>query len=95
MKWGVENIKAIMAFIVVFLSFIYFFTVTFFNVTADPQVIIAIVAAMSNVLQYYFGASQGSTKKDELISALSSPSPATTNTGDINITQTKPNEIDH
>lgn len=26
------------------------------------------VAAMSNVLQYYFGASQGSNKKDEIIS---------------------------
>lgn len=70
LKWIPDNFKAIIAMVVVFASFIYFFTVTFLDKNADPQVIIAIVAAMSNVLQYYFGSSQGSNKKDETINQL-------------------------
>ena len=70
LKWIPDNFKAIIAMVVVFASFFYFFTVTFLEKNADPQVIMAIVAAMSNVLQYYFGSSQGSNKKDETINQL-------------------------
>jgi len=89
MKWATDNVKAIMAFIVLAFSFAYFFVITFWQVKANDQVIIAIVAVMSNVVSYYFGASQGSNKKDELITQLTSSPPATTNSGDINITQAK------
>lgn len=68
MKWNPDNFKGILAGIVVFSSFFYFFTITFWDRHADPQVIIAIVAAMSNTLQYYFGSSQGANKKDQIIS---------------------------
>lgn len=70
LKWIPYNFKAIIATLVVVASFVYFFTVTFLEKNADPQVIIAIVAAMSNVLQYYFGSSQGNSKKDETINQL-------------------------
>jgi len=67
MKWVPENFKGIVAGIVILASFGYFFLITFWQRTADPQVIIAIVAAMSNVLQYYFGSSQGANKTNELL----------------------------
>lgn len=67
-KWIPDNFKGILAGIVVLSSFTYFFVITFYERKADPQVIIAIVAAMSNVLQYYFGSSQGANKKDQIIS---------------------------
>lgn len=67
-KWVPENFKGLLASIVVLASFTYFFVITFLEKQADPQVIIAIVAANTNVLQYYFGSSQGSNKKDQIIS---------------------------
>lgn len=69
-KWVPDNFKGILAAIVVLASFTYFFVITFFERKADPQVIIAIVAAMGNVLQYYFGSSQGANKKDQIISEM-------------------------
>jgi len=86
-KWIPDNFKGILAATVIVSSFAYFFIITFYERKADPQVIIAIVAAMSNVLQYYFGSSQGANKKDELIATMNaSPTPvATTNSGDINV----------
>ncbi|KIO75565.1 hypothetical protein TH53_19695 [Pedobacter lusitanus] len=62
-KWNPDNFKGILATVVVFSSFLYFFIITLCERQADPQVIIAIVAAMSNTLQYYFGSSQGANKK--------------------------------
>lgn len=67
MKWVPENFKGILACIVVLSSFTYFFMISFMERPADPQVIIAIVAANSTVLSYYFGSSQGSNKKDQII----------------------------
>lgn len=67
-KWIPDNMKGILAFVVVLASFSYFFLISFLEKNADPQVIIAIVAANTNVLQYYFGSSQGANKKDQIIS---------------------------
>lgn len=67
MKWLPDNFKGILACVVVLSSFAYFFMISLMDRTADPQVIIAIVAANGNVLQYYFGSSQGANKKDEII----------------------------
>lgn len=69
-KWVPENFKGLLATVVVVASFIYFFVITFLEKQADPQVIIAIVAANTNVLQYYFGSSQGANKKDQIIQDL-------------------------
>lgn len=67
-KWIPENFKGIVAVIVIASSFGYFFLITFSDLKADPQVIIAIVAALQTVLNYYFGSSQGANKKDQIIS---------------------------
>lgn len=71
MKINTELLKVIIAFLVVILSFAYFF-VTYFQGKAqsDPQVIIAIVAALTQVLNYFFGSSQSSAKKDEAIANI-------------------------
>jgi len=84
MKWAADNLKGLMAIFVLACSFGYFFVITFFEKKADPQVIIAIVSANSTVLGYYFGSSQGSNKKDELLATMNTPN-ATTTTGDINL----------
>lgn len=66
-----EHIKSIIALIVVISSFTYFFLVAFTGIKADNQIIIAIVGTLGVVIGYYFGTSQGSSKKDEVISNLS------------------------
>lgn len=65
-----DNIKAILAIFVTVSSICYFFTVTVFNVKPDPQIIIAMVSINTSVLSYYFGSSQGQSKKDEIISNM-------------------------
>jgi len=66
-----DHIKAIIAVLVVISSFGYFF-VTYFvgKAQSDPQIIIAIVGAMTTVLAYYFGSSQGASKKDDAIQEI-------------------------
>jgi len=71
MKIVSDNIKSIIALIVVLSSFTYFFTVAFTGIKADSQILIAIVGTLGVVIGYYFGTSQGSAKKDEVISNLS------------------------
>jgi len=70
MKQINENIKSIIALSIVYFSFGYFFAIAFLEFTADPQILIAVVAALSGVLGYYFGASSGSSKKDDTISDM-------------------------
>lgn len=89
MKWIPENFKGIIGVVVILCSFSYFFIITFYERKADPQVIIAIVAANGNVLQYYFGSSQGANKKDELLANMQTTPTATTNSGDITVDNTK------
>ena len=70
-----ENIKAILAIIVVVMSIAYFYMCSLRDIKPDPQILIAMVGAMSGCLGYYFGAS---SKNNE--SAV-----ANTNSGDINV----------
>lgn len=70
MKTISDNIKSIIAIIVVISSFTYFFVVSFTGIKADNQVLIAIVGTLGIVTGYYFGTSQGSQKKDEIINDL-------------------------
>lgn len=69
-KWIPDNFKGLIAIVVILSSFGYFFLITFSDLKADPQVIIAIVAALQTVLNYYYGSSQGANKKDQIITDL-------------------------
>lgn len=70
MKLINDNIKPVLALLVILLGFAYFFSATFLDVKVNDQILIAIVGSMSVALNYYFGASTGSSKKDDVISNL-------------------------
>jgi len=90
MKLFTEYIKPIIAFFVVMASFAYFFFTYFIGkAQADPQIIIAIIAALTQVLSYYYGSSQGAAKKDETIASLSS-NPVITNSENTTVNQDVP-----
>lgn len=65
MKAISDNIKAILAIIVTIMGLSYFYMCSIRNIKPDPQILIAIVGSVSTCLGYYFGSSQGSSKKDE------------------------------
>lgn len=62
-----KNIKPILALIVVLLGFSYFYMCSIRNIKPDPQILIAVVSSIGVAIGYYFGSSQGSTKKDDTI----------------------------
>lgn len=64
-----RHIKPILAIFIMLMGFIYFFVVTVLEKQND-QVLIAVVALTSMAGQYYFGSSQGTSKKDETINQL-------------------------
>ncbi|RWW91875.1 hypothetical protein [Flavobacterium cerinum] len=70
MKKISENIKPILALVIVLLGFTYYFVNLFNHTNPNDQILIAIVSLTSSVVAYYFGASTGNTKKDETISDL-------------------------
>lgn len=67
-----DNIKPILALIVVVLGFTYFFMCSIRNIKPDAQILIAVVASISVATGYYFGSSQGAAKKDETIGSIAS-----------------------
>lgn len=70
MKYVSEYIKPILALIIVLLGFTYYFVNLFNHTNPNDQILIAIVSLTSSVTAYYFGASTGTSKKDETISDL-------------------------
>ena len=74
-KFFSDNIKSILALTTVVLSLIYFFMCSIRNIKPDPQILIAMVSANSQVLSYYFGSSSKGNDKPM----------ATTETGDVNL----------
>lgn len=89
MRFLTEYIKPIIGLFVVVLSFAYFFFTYFVGKSqADPQVIIAIIAALTQVLSYYYGNSQGAAKKDETIANLSN-NPIVTNSENTTVNNAK------
>lgn len=70
MKMVSDNIKPILALLVVLLGFGYFYSTTFTEVKPNDQILIAVVGLMTGALGYYFGASTGQAKKDETINNL-------------------------
>lgn len=82
-----DHIKPILALIVVAMTYTIFIIILFRYSTdnnAVSQVIIAVVSGFSVATGYYFGYSQGASKKDETINQMNQP-PITTTDGDINI----------
>lgn len=71
MKTLSENIKPVLSILILVLGFAYFFICTFTELKADPQIIIAIVALMTNAVNYFFGSSTGQQKNAEAIAELS------------------------
>lgn len=65
--WLNDNIKPLLALVIVILGFSYFFMCSIRDIKPDPQILIAFVAAISGATGYYFGSSQGSSKKDDTI----------------------------
>lgn len=65
-----RNVKPILALFIMIAGFAYFFICTFFDKQND-QVLIAVVALTSMAGNYYFGNSQGSSKKDDIIEQIS------------------------
>lgn len=69
-----NNIKPILALVIVILGFGYFYMCSIRDIKPDPQILIAMVAAVSGATGYYFGSSQGSSKKDDaLVSNVGNP----------------------
>jgi len=71
-----DNIKAILSIIVVVMSIAYFYMCSLRDIKPDPQILIAMVGAMSGCLGYYFGASSKSNDAQPT---------AKTESGDINL----------
>lgn len=72
MKTLSDNIKPIIALIVVVATIVYIFMTTFIPVkTQDSQGLIAMIGFAGSVLGYYLGYAQGAAKKDEIIQDLS------------------------
>lgn len=84
-----DNIKPILALLIVILGFSYFYMCSIRNIKPDPQILIAFVAAISGATGYYFGSSQGSTKKDDTI-ADNLNKPVVTTADTVNVNTDKP-----
>lgn len=95
MKMIFDNIKPILALIVVIMTYTIFMVVLFRysqDNNAVSQVIIAVVGGFGTATGYYFGYSQGASKKDDKISDLTNNNPiAKTESGDI-LVDSKPKE---
>lgn len=72
--WLNDNIKPVLALVIVLLGFSYFFMCSLRDIKPDPQILIAMVASVSLATGYYFGSSSGSAKKDEaLVNTVGNP----------------------
>lgn len=74
MKILFDNIKPVLALLVVVCTYAIFFMVLLKYSTdnnAVSQVIIAVVGGFGTATGYYFGYSQGASKKDDVISSMS------------------------
>lgn len=88
------NIKPIAGLSVLGLTYILFFVLAFQHVNDKEiisQILIASVGALTGVLGYYFGYSQGASKKDETIASQAvnaATTPTVTTADTVNIDQT-------
>jgi hypothetical protein len=80
-----NNIKPILALLIVILGFSYFYMCSIRDIKPDPQILIAMVASVASATGYYFGSSQGSSKKDDALVSNATAPTATTDSGDITV----------
>lgn len=71
--WLSANIKPLLGLLVVVFSFAYFFACLVMAVKPDAQILIAVVGANGIVLGYWYGSSQGSSVKNDIIAAQNTP----------------------
>jgi hypothetical protein len=80
-----DNIKSILAIVIVLAALAYFFLAAFCGFKCDEdiksQITIAVVSVLSTATGYYFGSSAGSAKKDDTIAETinKNPGQSTTN----------------
>lgn len=87
-NWLSDNIKSVLALIVVIMGFSYFYMCSIRNLKPDPQILIAFVSTISLVTGYFYGSSSAQSKKDE-----SGTQPTvTTNSDTTNVNLTPPTE---
>lgn len=71
MKTLSENIKPVLAIMVVFFGFLYIYLITFLpNKSTDSQALVAVCTFLGIALNYYLGNTTGMAKKDETINNL-------------------------
>lgn len=73
MKTIFDNIKPILALLVVLCTYTIFIICLFLfktDINVISQIIIAVVGGFGTATGYYFGYSQGAAKKDEVINSL-------------------------
>lgn len=83
-NWLNENIKPILALVIVILGFSYFYMCSLRDIKPDPQILIAFVSTISMAIGYYFGSSSGSAKKDDALVSKDHKI-ASTKSGDITV----------
>jgi len=88
--WLSDNIKPVLALVIVIFGFSYFFMCSIRNIKPDPQILIAMVAAVSAATGYYFGSSSGSSKKDDILSETVNQPTQTVTNADTVLQTTKP-----
>lgn len=95
MKTFVDNIKPILGMTIVVMTYVIFIICLFMfreDINVISQIIIAVVGGFGVATGYYFGYSQGASKKDDKISDLTNNNPiAKTESGDI-LVDSKPKE---
>lgn len=84
-SWLSANIKSLLGILVVIFAFTYFFYCAVSSAKPDPQILIAVVGASGTVLGYFFGSSQGSSAKNDII-ATTSGNPSIQNADTVNVT---------
>lgn len=90
MKIITDNIKAILSLIIVVMTYTIFIIILFRYANdnnAVSQVIIAVVGGFGVATGYYFGYSQGSSKKDETLAtmAANASQPTVQNADTVNV----------
>ena len=79
--WLIDNIKPILSIVVLIFGFTYLIYCGVTGVKPDPAITIAVVTNLGIVLNYWFGSSSSSAKKDDTIAAAVNQ-PTITQTGD-------------
>lgn len=83
--WLNDNIKPLLAVIIIVLGFGYFYMCSLRDIKPDPQILIAFVASIAGVTGYFFGSSSGSSKKDDIIGdTFTQPAQTVTNADNVN-----------